>query len=113
MSDEAVDALEGIMQLCKAKKWKAVLVTTPYTAQYADHFPQEITNDVAQYLYQLADKYDTVYWDYSKDEEFRNDLSLFKDSDHLNRIGAQKFTDLLMERCMLEGYLIEKNIQMY
>lgn len=105
MDESEVEALENIMKLCKKNKWRAVLFTTPCTAQYTDCFPEKIINNVTTYLYDLADRYDATYLDYSKNEDFREDLSLFLDSDHLNPRGASMFTDILIEWCKKEGYL--------
>jgi hypothetical protein len=46
---------------------------------------------------ELRAEYPSVpYFDYSHDERFSRDLSLFFDSDHLNARGAKQFTPVVI-----------------
>ena len=37
------------------------------------------------------------YYDYSCDERFADNYSMFMNSDHLNKYGAREFTKIVME----------------
>ena len=55
---------------------------------------KELADTVQEALRQIADT-GVVYYDYSFDERFRENLQYFSDSDHLNPEGAAYFMSIL------------------
>lgn len=100
---EEIKALYDMIELCKECDLVPVLITTPYTTAYNE---QVYKNDPTFYddFYRLIDDIvkntGVAYYDYSADERFSGDYSLFSDSDHLNRDGARKFTAIVLKETM-------------
>lgn len=96
---EEIDALYAIINLCKEHSITPVLVTTPYLSEYnkavAENDP-EFYEDFYGLIDEVVEKTGVQYFDYSDDERFTNDYSLFYNTDHLNRAGARQFTNILM-----------------
>lgn len=87
-----VDYLKKIIQLCKTKKIKLILVNTPINKNYLRMIPKEIVQDYHFTMGQF-DK-EVVFLDYHS-IDFTDDC--YGDGDHLNSIGAQKFTLIMNE----------------
>lgn len=86
-------AFENFIQKCNDEKVKLILVYSPmYT-----HVEKQITDrDIfATYMHEVADKYNVVYLDYTKDLEFCSNKSYFSSPGHLNLLGAEVFTTKL------------------
>ena len=96
---ESFEAFYGIIHLCKELGARPILVTPPYMHEYTDEIKRNDPEFFGDF-YSLIDeiRYDTglEYYDYAFDERFCGDYSLFVNSDHLNRNGARKFTDILL-----------------
>ncbi len=89
---ENLNDLKSILDLCRKKNIKAVLVTTPYMESYRDNDNDEFY----RIMKELTEEYDIEYWDYS--DLYKDDSGLFLDENHLNTVGAEEFTKLITER---------------
>ena len=96
---EEKDALIDMISICKSKGDTPILITTPYLEEYNNaienkypDFFEKFSKDVQS----IAMQNDVEYLDYSHDERFTHDKDVFMNSDHLNRKGAEKFTDIVI-----------------
>lgn len=85
----------------KSKAWTPILITTPFTYIYNDEIERVYKEAYDERIYkniEIATKElgDILYLDYSQDERFINNLDYFSDSDHLNKRGAEYFTQILL-----------------
>ena len=106
LNEERLEALEAMIELCKNKGLRPVLITTPLTKTLTD-LVKEKEPDFLEYFYGFADdlceKYDLEYYDYSCDERLYDNYDLFIDSHHLNKEGAKLFTRIVMEEVARPG----------
>lgn len=98
INEEELDALYRLVRGCRERGAKPILVTTPFLKEYTD----EVAKDPSFYpqFYALMERVtrelETEYFDYAFDERFQTAYALFMGSDHLNREGAAKFTEILL-----------------
>lgn len=95
-----------IIRECKKYGFNPVLITTPFTDFYNRPFSEELMNQFYANIYEISEKEDVIYLDYSHDPEFR-DYNLYRDTDHLNDIGAKMFTNKVIKDLMGLGFLQE------
>lgn len=93
--------LINLVKYIKEKKWKFVLITTPFTYIYNNEIDSLDKNAYQERIYEnlneVSEKIGEFrYLDYSHDERFSNNLEYFTDSDHLNEEGAKYFTEVLL-----------------
>lgn len=82
---------------CIEKKYTPVLICSPITTQLTSRFSKEFMDDFDRKNQYIKTKYPNIlFLDYSRDEEFCNDITLFRDSDHMNSNGGDKFTNRLI-----------------
>jgi hypothetical protein len=98
-----------IIELCHAHNIRPVLVSTPITSVlnniYMEKTP-DFFDDFYRFTRELQEAYPGLpYFDYSHDSRFENDFSLFRDGDHLNIIGAEKFTAIVISDLQASGLL--------
>jgi len=98
-----------IIDLCYANNIQPVLVSTPITSVlnkiYMEKTP-DFFDDFYRFTRELREAYPNLpYFDYSHDPRFENDFSLFKDGDHLNIFGAEKFTAIVIADLQSSGLL--------
>lgn len=90
---------------CIEKEYTPVLICSPITAQLTSRFSKDFMDDFDLKNQYIKTKYPNVlFLDYSRDEEFCNDITLFNDSDHMNSKGGDQFTKRLISD------LVEHNI---
>lgn len=101
-NEERKEALYNLIELCREKKLTPILVTTPYLTEYSEPFKRDsvFMNAFRSTLNEVISNTGVRYYDYSEDERFSHDYTLFSDTDHLNRNGALKFTQILIEDVM-------------
>ncbi len=95
-----------MINLLKAKNITPVLITTPYMSEYPDTVQEKSPEFFGQFyglINKICDETGVKYYDYSRDARFKSDRTLFHDTDHLNKAGAAKFTEILF------GEIINKN----
>jgi hypothetical protein len=92
ISSNAVNYLDSILTICKEKKIVAILVNTPVHKSYYSKIPTDILGDYKH----LKDNYilSVTVIDAMK-QEYPD--SLFLNCDHLNSLGALKFTDEIIK----------------
>lgn len=98
---EEVAAIYDMIEICRKHDARPILVTPPFLAEYTESFERGAPHYLP-FFYGVIDeivrKTGVEYFDYSHDERFMHDYSLFMDSHHLNRNGALKFTKIIMDR---------------
>lgn len=97
INQQEINALYSIIQFCKEKNIKPILITTPYLKEYTTNIPQDFYEDFSQIISKVKSDTGVIYLDYSKDNRFVESYDLFMNSDHLNKTGALKFTDILQK----------------
>lgn len=84
--------LEEVLVLSQEKGCQVVLATSP---RLADDGVQQTKQYDA--LKEMAQRHAIPYFNYHTDPRFFNNLSLFRDTDHLNEKGASLFTSCIIE----------------
>ncbi len=95
ISNDWKKQLNEIIHICKEKGIKLTLFIAPEPAVTTNNL--ENYDEYSKMINGIAIENNIDYYDfnYCKKEYFdRNDLTLFKDTDHLNTKGAEKFTQL-------------------
>jgi len=98
-----------IVEFCYSRDIQPVLITTPITSIlnniYAEKSPG-FFDTFYRFTHELQEAYPHLpYLDYSHDPRFENDFSLFKDGDHLNIFGTEKFTAIVISDLQTSGLL--------
>lgn len=87
------DAYREMLELCRERGWKAVLVTPPYLSVYNDCFPGGFYESFLSRVEELAEAYGVPYLNYSHDPDFAECYDFYRDIDHLNLDGAAVFNE--------------------
>ena len=87
-----LDSIREMLMLCHEKGWNAVLVTPPYPRVYTECFSGEILERFHALNTELSEEFGISWLDYSQDAEFIDNLTYFKNIDHLNLSGAHAFS---------------------
>lgn len=99
IESDGIRDVEELIQLCKGKGIKLVLV---YSPEYREM--QELTKnrpEIFANFRKLARRYDVPFWDFS-DWEFSSNREFFRNSQHLNAEGAELFSKDLANRLASE-----------
>lgn len=89
--------LRRIIQIANENNWDVVLITPPAYHSYVDNLKEEQLNLTTRYCEQFAKDFDNVfYYNFLQDSSFCT--SDFFDADHLNKAGANKFSQILNEK---------------
>lgn len=87
-----------LVQFLQKHGIRVVFVTPPYYEEYTSAYiqgdPKAITR-MQENMSRIQHDYGVEYYDFSADEEFISDHTLFKDADHLNVCGARLFSQKL------------------
>jgi len=86
-----VKYLRRFIGLCEKENIKCVFVTSPYYHKVKD------TQLYRRLLKEHSSKHDLLYLNFINDSSFTGQDSLFVDPSHMNRLGAGKFTRLLID----------------
>lgn len=89
--------LRELIGYCKEHGITPVLITTPFSVYYNNPVPEDFLDRFHSTVNQIASDTDVNYYDYSHDDRFLENLTLFSDSDHLNDQGAKYFMEILAE----------------
>lgn len=89
--EERMEDLRRILDYCKENGITPVLITAPYTSLYSDMAPDSFKQELTAVVESVCASTGANYYDYSEDERFSEDLTLFSDADHLNETGAAIF----------------------
>ncbi len=97
LNTDTVLVYKEIIDLCKSEGFYPVLVTTPYLKEYNDEFNEEFYNKFYQDINKIVDENNVLYLDYSHNTEFANNKEYFADTDHLNELGSEIFTNTILQ----------------
>jgi len=81
------------IHLLKSREINVILVSTPTHKSYYRNIDPELTKIIENTLSPILTQYMIKFYDYSKDNRFVDDD--FYNCDHLNVIGADKFSRIL------------------
>lgn len=96
----------------KKSGYKPVLVTTPYFRKYNEEFEKAwLKEHYYKYIDTLVNRYNLLYLDYSDDERFSPNIEIFKDPDHLNEEGKEKFSKVFFQDLKELGILKRKDLK--
>ena len=91
--DENIFYLEEIVKKCREKNIVPIIITTPTYVTYYENLNRENLKITEQKLGEIQKKYGVEYYNYLKDSRFVKED--FKDNDHLNPKGAEKFSKIV------------------
>lgn len=100
---EEITALYEMIAICREIGATPILITTPFLSEYTDKAQECAAESLSEFyriIYQVIEDTDVKYYDYSIDERFKDEYSLFMNCDHLNKEGARVFTDILIEEVL-------------
>ncbi len=105
VNQEEIDALYALIEACKEKGAIPVLITTPYLSEYVEEIKENAPHfydDFYAIVNRIVKDTGVDYYDYAFDERFTDAYAWFMNSDHLNRDGARKFVNILMQEIIYE-----------
>jgi len=85
--------LDNSIKKCVSKGIKVVFVTPPLYSTYYNGIPGDAKKEVNNLVSNFAAAYGISYYDFSCDKRFH--LHDFKNDNHLNSKGAEKFSEIL------------------
>lgn len=92
--EENVGFIKSMLSDCESMGVSVLLVTTPTTEYYWKNLDKNLLQLMQLTIDNLLQEFpDVKYFNFLKDDRF--DLSDFRDADHLNPYGAEKFTKIL------------------
>lgn len=97
---EEIQALYDIVSICKKHNVTPIFVTVPYLKEYTDTIQkadEDFFEQFYSWIYSVSEELGVAYFDYSLDERFTQDYSLYYNGDHMNSNGAKKFTNILYD----------------
>lgn len=93
VTDRSREYFNEIVELCDENEIQLILISTPACDWTT------VQSDVVQ---KLADEYQVEYWDFNRSDEYESigiyDMTDYKDRNHLNVYGAEKFSAVLADR---------------
>lgn len=99
------DALCEMISMAAEHDIKVLLVTVPTTSYFYEGFTSEFYEKFYADIKTITEAYANVeYIDYTGDERFLS-LELYKNTDHLNSLGAKKFTAEVVADLQEMGWL--------
>jgi hypothetical protein len=87
--------LKSFVEKCKSKNIEVILFTPPAFHNYYDYINPEKYQRMQYEISQIALEYDIPYYDFLKDLRFN--ASDFYSIDHVNDLGAEKFSRIMNE----------------
>lgn len=89
------------LEMCRAKGWRTIVVLPPVSRYYDVAFTEKVWRQYVDDFVAATRVEGVPYWDYSRDERFRDDAN-FRNSLMLNRRGSALFTAELIRRVKCE-----------
>ena len=93
--DKIYSMLDNFVYECSKRNVEVVFFTVPAYKTYYDHINAENVKKSTDAVLSLCKKYNCKYYNYLEDQRFT--ITDFKNDDHLNFIGAEKFSKILNE----------------
>lgn len=90
-----IQLMQTLIDFCIERGYKPVYVIPPVTEYLAKYYTPKF-EETYIYGYLRAVNRDVLTFDYSKNEEFRQDASLYFNSFFLNKRGRKQFTKLVL-----------------
>lgn len=95
LSEDVYNSLVQTTRYLRRQGVRVIYFTPPYwqgyTRRYLEQDPQTIQHMQAR-MASLQQELGVEYYDFSQDPEFASNPNLYKDSDHLNSCGAERFS---------------------
>lgn len=102
---------EKILTYLNEKGYQPVVIVSPVTEQLTGVLGKEVINEFDRITNEVMQEYpEVVFLDYSRDERFASNLNFFQDSDHMNSMGADYFTQCLLKDLVKQGVLKEEKL---
>lgn len=92
-----VEALYGIIDICRKHNIRPILVTTPYRMEYNSKYSENFYKQLHDVISSICKKADVEYHDYRNDPRFASSYEYNRNADHLTPLGAVVFTDTLFK----------------
>ena len=92
-----VEVFRKGLAMCRARGWRPIVVLPPVTRYYDAVFTDKVWRQYVDDFVAAAHVEGVPYWDYSRDERFRDEAN-FRNSLMLNRRGSALFTKELVRR---------------
>ena len=92
-----IDALYGIIEICRKHNIKPILVTTPYRREYNNKFSKNFYKQLHDIINSICRQTGVEYHDYRNDPRFSSSYEYNRNADHLTPLGAVVFTDTLFK----------------
>ena len=94
LNEKSIGYFDNIIDLCKKNKIKLLFVTTPAYHTYRSYLKSELLNNFDKLISKkISNDRNVKYINYLQDKRF--DSSDFYDADHLNHLGAAKFSKII------------------
>jgi hypothetical protein len=96
--DDTYDVVIEIINYLRSHKIRLFFFTPPYYEEYTKDYLQNDSESVTtmrEMMTRLQGEFGVSYYDYSADDRFVSDFTLFKDGDHLNLCGRRLFSEYL------------------
>jgi hypothetical protein len=95
-----IECIYNMIRLCRGKNIKVIFITTPYHKFYFINFDKEFIANFYNKLEMILRKnhQNVFYFDFSRDGNFED--SDFLNSDHLNYVGAKKFSQIVNKKVL-------------
>ena len=90
---ENIQILKDFINECKKRNIEVVFVALPVLSTYSKYTNPEVNQMTKSAIVDLCNGYDCKYYDYSSDNRFT--MRDFFDNDHMNYLGAEKFSRIL------------------
>lgn len=104
--------VKNIIDYCYEKGYVPVLLVSPVTRTLTETMGEEFIADFDEKNNKLVSLYpDILFLDYSRDEQFCDNLEYFKDSDHLNSIGGDVYTQRVLADLVEYGVLEQEDLK--
>lgn len=95
VAKENEDRLRRIIKKCQNIGVNVKLLQAPYYFTYVDRVPKDMISEVNSVVSSVSTEFDIPCYDFSMDERFSHDISLWSNSDHLNGEGKKKFSEIM------------------
>lgn len=95
--EDAAKIINEIIVFCRERNIRPVMLIPPVYHTLGGQLTPEIRKIVIDSLISKIDDKTVWYKNYMDDEEFTNDITLFENSYLLNKVGAKKFTKVVLK----------------
>lgn len=97
---EEVDAVYGMIEICRKHNIRPILITTPFREEYNNCFDKKFYEQFHAVIDRICEDENVEYYDYSHDTRFVRSDEYEMNSDHLTHKGATVFTDILIDELL-------------